>query len=51
MSKSTFFEGHFSTLLAFFWNIYGSGTLKIKELENVKFKAKLEFFLCMYIHV
>ena len=43
-----FFEGHFSTLLTM--NIYGSGILKITELENVIFKAKLEFFL-MYVYI
>ena len=28
----------------------GSGTLKIKELENVRFKEKLEFFR-MHVYI
>ena len=51
MSKSTFFRrSFFDTFKPYFWNIHESGTLKITELENVKFKAKLEFFsyVCIY---
>ena len=51
MSKSTFFRrSFFDTFLTYFWNIYGSGTLKITELENVRFKAKLKFFR-IYVYI
>ena len=43
MSKSTFFEGRFSTFLTVFLE-------HITELKNVRFEAKLDFFsyVCIY---
>ena len=50
MSKSTFFRRSFFDTFNHISGTYGTGTLKITELENVKFKAKLEFFsyVCIY---
>ena len=51
MSKSTFFRRSFFDTFSHISGTYmGQGTLKITELENVKFTAKLEFLL-MYVYI
>ena len=48
--KVHFFSKVVFDTFKYFWNIYGSGILKIIELENVRFKAKLKFFR-IYVYI